>query len=202
MRYQLLFLLFFLLGLGKLCAQDSSRSNGVLQINLESGLLFIDDGFELIEGDHKVLQTIGFGISFGDRETGLILNLRYRTSSFNLDSVDFDPSIREAFEYKFQRRQFALGITLPVQLTQKMDLLIKANLTANDIIFDDTPDLFTIKIGQIYSIGINKWMSKNFDFHLDFGYDYTGRLDAPFLSNLSGTFVSLGLDFNFLPNER
>lgn len=82
-----LYLLFCFIFVQSLNAQDTIKSNNLFQLNVESGILLINDSFDLIKGNSKSLPTFGVGFSAGNNEKAF-LNVGFRFSRFELDSAN------------------------------------------------------------------------------------------------------------------
>jgi hypothetical protein len=196
-----LYLFFCFIFVQSLNAQDTIKSSNLLQLNVESNILLIDDSFDLIKGNSKSLPTFGVGISAGNSEKAFF-NVGFRFSRFELDSANVFShiGIADSSITDFRRRQLVLGGHIPIELTQKLGLVLKFNIAHNIIRQNITRNLISNSFGQIYALGIQTSPFDGIFFNMDFGYDYSGRAEKPLHTNLSGLFLSFGFSLGLPTN--
>jgi hypothetical protein len=194
----LLFLIYISNSQG-IFGQDSLNNKNVLLIHFESGVVIPNSKSDFISPNLNTYHNVGFGVSYGSFQDHFLLNLRYKNSYLQVDSLRNAPSTFTADNLGLRRRQFMIGIISPHRLSRNLHLLLKANITFGNIReVNSTESIYGKVNGLNYSIGINSKVSNFFYLYFDVGYDFSGRFDPPFYSELSGIFVTFGIGVNFM----
>lgn len=195
-RFLALFsLLFALLYTTNSSAQRDTVNNPHFSLAFEPGV-FLPRSSEF-EELYKTKSAFNWGVAieFGKLTSPVFPWLKYSQSKFSIDTLF--PSVKNPGRITATKKQYALGISSPIALSQGNFIQAKFGVSYNQL-YETSTDFYQQQVGLLFSVGYYKNISRIVHFYSDVAFDYVSTRSHLQFRDWSGFIVSAGFSVDLI----
>lgn len=167
---------------------------GIFDLNFESGVFFVKNSHLQTAYNVRTNYNWSLGIKFGASDWRFLPWFKYASYKSSVDTAKLNSRL-EDHRVSMQRKQLAVGLVNPIQLSDKHYLQFKGGVSFNGF-SDEWTGLISSNWGMTFSVGYMQRISRYVSYYVDLNYDYAQTRPEELHRDWSGFLVNAGISLN------